>query len=161
MIASAAGDFHKTRSTTKKLIAIYQNVKAFNMIARILFYRLFFLQGGNVLKLLAILFGTAGSLGGLSYCGFLLLKNPYVNGSPSTDVIISFILLFFIPLIMALFASLFFKPILLLISFVWSLPISLYLLGTPGLFNLVIIFPLLILVGGIMMFTVKKALPSS
>nr|WP_106781443.1 hypothetical protein [Lysinibacillus timonensis] len=63
----------------------------------------------------------------------LVFANPYaVLGSGGT--ITTFVMLF-LPACLAIFASIKGKHVLLLLAFIWSLPISLYVYFTPGIFS--------------------------
>ncbi|OOP65980.1 hypothetical protein BWZ43_23345 [Heyndrickxia oleronia] len=61
--------------------------------------------------------------------------NPYTNHSEFGLLIMTFLMLF-LPACLAIFAFLLSKPFLLCISFLWSLPISLYLVLTPSIFEI-------------------------
>ncbi|MFD2639260.1 hypothetical protein [Piscibacillus salipiscarius] len=61
--------------------------------------------------------------------------NPYTNSYGVEPVLSTFFMLL-LPACVAIVASFTSKPSLLLIAFVWSLPFSLYLALTPGIFVL-------------------------
>ncbi|WP_338449910.1 hypothetical protein R4Z09_27810 [Niallia oryzisoli] len=102
------------------------------------------------------LIGTIGSVGSLLYCGYFLFHNPYGHSSPELDVLVSFTMMFFLPMFIAIFASLSFKPITLIICSVWSMPLALYLGATPGVFKWLMIGPVLLLIAGILMHTKSR-----
>lgn len=95
--------------------------------------------------------GTIASAGSLLYCGYFLFNNPYVQSSPDPDVLTSFTILFFLPMIIAIYASLSLKPIWLIVSSIFSMPLALYLTGTPSVFKWLIVGPVLMLAAGIIM----------
>lgn len=80
--------------------------------------------------------GLAASLGNIILVLCLLYFNPYGNGSNQFGTIIIVYAALFAPALFALVCLIIKKPLLLFISFVWSLPISFYLGGTPGIFKL-------------------------
>ncbi|MFC4802885.1 hypothetical protein ACFPA1_26565 [Neobacillus sp. GCM10023253] len=105
---------------------------------------------------IARLLGVLGSLGGLLFCIYFLFNNPYVGGPPPEDVLASFSLSYFLPMIIGLYASRSFKPILLLICAIWSFPLTLYLAATPGVFKWLVISPLFLMAAAIIMFRKRK-----
>lgn len=100
--------------------------------------------------------GVFGSLGGFLYCCYFLFDNPYVGGPPEEDVLISFSLMYFLPMLIAPYAIRSLKPVLLLLCAIWSFPLTLYLAGSPSLFKWLIISPFLLLVSAIIMFRKRK-----
>lgn len=95
--------------------------------------------------------GTIGSVGSLLYSVYFLFHNPYVHSSLELDVLASFTMMFFLPMFIAIFASLSVRPLLLIICSVWSMPLALYLAATPGVFKWLMIGPVLVLIAGILM----------
>jgi len=95
--------------------------------------------------------GIIGSVGSLLYCGYFLFNNPYVHASPELDALASFTMMFFLPMFIAICASLSLKPLLLITCSVWAMPLSLYLTATPGVFKWLIIGPFLVFIAGAMM----------
>lgn len=65
---------------------------------------------------------------------------------------ISFAIMYLVPVMAGLYASISGKPKLLLVCSIWALPLSLYCLATPGVFKLLVIAPILQLIVGIRMF---------
>ncbi|MCH6269662.1 hypothetical protein [Neobacillus citreus] len=105
---------------------------------------------------IARLLGVLGSLGGLLFCIYFLFNNPYVGGPPPEDVLASFSLSYFLPMIIGLYASRSFKPILLLICAIWSFPLTLYLAATPGVLKWLVISPVFLMSAAIIMFRKRK-----
>lgn len=65
----------------------------------------------------------------------LNFANPY-NNSMDLDPMINTFFTLLLPACLAILSSLKSKPIFMLIAFFWSLPISLYMILTPGIFAL-------------------------
>ncbi|MFC6039992.1 hypothetical protein ACFPYN_11225 [Paenisporosarcina macmurdoensis] len=63
----------------------------------------------------------------------LVFYNPY-TGSSSEDVAINTFFTLCLPACLAITSSFMNKKYLMLIAFIWSLPISLYVMLTPGIF---------------------------
>ncbi|MFD1736656.1 hypothetical protein ACFSCX_08760 [Bacillus salitolerans] len=63
----------------------------------------------------------------------LVFYNPY-TASSSEDVAGNTFVMLFLPACLAIISSFMNKKYLMLIAFIWSLPISLYLMFTPGIF---------------------------
>ncbi|WML58515.1 hypothetical protein [Neobacillus sp. PS2-9] len=61
--------------------------------------------------------------------------NPYSNQASNDTTFITLFMLVF-PALVAIFSYYRSKTIFMLIAFIWSLPLSLYLLMTPGIFLL-------------------------
>lgn len=101
------------------------------------------------------LIGVAGAIGGFLFCCFILLFNPYTHSSVGPDVIISFTIMYLLPAMLAIYASISMKPKLLLACSIWAMPLSLYCLATPGVFKFLIIAPILLLIAGIKMYRKK------
>lgn len=85
----------------------------------------------NTSKLLGL------SAGSFSIILWIMLNfyNPYSNPNEVEPMLTTFFMLL-LPACLAIIASITSKPSLLLIAFVWSLPFSLYLVLTPGIFVL-------------------------
>ncbi|WP_129692256.1 hypothetical protein [Gottfriedia acidiceleris] len=81
--------------------------------------------------------------------------NPYSN-STETDVVTRTAIMLFFPAYLALFASLTYRKWILLLAFIWSLPISLYMALTPGIFAVFGITSLCYLISFILMRKVKR-----
>lgn len=65
----------------------------------------------------------------------LIYFNPYSN-QPGFDTLINTFLTLFLPACLAIAASLTKKNVFMLIAFLWSFPISLYMVLTPSIFVL-------------------------
>lgn len=74
---------------------------------------------------------------GLSICLWIIFSffNPYSNGTEMEPMVNTFIMLF-LPACLAIISSLSSKKVFMFISFLWSLPISLYLILTLSIFAL-------------------------
>ncbi|MDQ0899387.1 putative effector of murein hydrolase LrgA (UPF0299 family) [Paenibacillus sp. V4I7] len=91
-----------------------------------------------------------------SVCSMILwfiftFYNPYTHENVDNDVLINTLFTLFFPACVALIASIIKKPSLMLIAFVWSLPISIYTAMTPSIFKLFGITSVLYLISGILM----------
>ncbi|MGJ7910116.1 hypothetical protein [Neobacillus sp. LXY-1] len=64
----------------------------------------------------------------------LVFYNPYTSSSSEDMTGITFVMLF-LPACLAIISSYANKKYLMLIAFIWSLPISLYLMFTNGIFS--------------------------
>lgn len=102
------------------------------------------------------LIGAVGSIGGFLLCLLILLNNPYTHSSVEPKVFTSFTVMYLLPIMLAIYASIFLKPKLLLVCSIWALPLSLYCLATPGVFKFLIIAPILLLIVGILMLRIKE-----
>ncbi|MGM7684140.1 hypothetical protein ACSVDA_18560 [Cytobacillus sp. Hm23] len=81
--------------------------------------------------------------------------NPYSNLKDTEPMVITFIMLF-LPACLAIIASIKFKKHLMVIAFLWSLPISLYTMGTPGTFSLFGVTSITYLISFLFMILAKK-----
>jgi hypothetical protein len=84
----------------------------------------------------------------------LIFFNPYSTPGPNF-ALITFSMLF-LPSCLAIYASFTLRKYLMLIAFLWSLPISLYLIGSPGVFALFGITSLLYIISFFFMLLLKK-----
>ena len=75
---------------------------------------------------------------------------------PKTSTTYIVILLFVIPLLLALFSSVFNKPKFLVITSIWSLPMSFYFLTSELFLKYIVIGPIILLVTGLMLNNNKK-----
>ncbi|MEK5520890.1 hypothetical protein [Bacillus sp. HNG] len=75
--------------------------------------------------------------GAFSICLWVIFSffNPYSNTTDIEPILNTFFMLC-IPACLAIISSLISKKVLLLIAFIWSLPISLYVTMTPSIFAL-------------------------
>lgn len=84
--------------------------------------------------------------------------NPYSNLTETEPMMLTFFLLL-LPACSAIISSITSKNMLMLIAFLWSLPLSLYLIMTPGVFALFGLTSISYLVSFILMnFTKKRIL---
>jgi hypothetical protein len=80
--------------------------------------------------------GVLGSLAGIAVWFIMVYFNPYSNGDNTvSNATVVTVYKVFLPAIAALVSSIFGKPGLMLIVFLWFLPGCLYMAGTPGIFN--------------------------
>ncbi|SEQ36979.1 hypothetical protein SAMN05216232_2194 [Virgibacillus subterraneus] len=88
----------------------------------------------NIRKVSVVLGITAG-ISSIVLWFVLNFYNPYSNPTELAPVVNTFFMLF-LPACLAIVASFMSKQLLLLIAFLWSLPVSLYLVFSPGIFAL-------------------------
>jgi hypothetical protein len=88
-----------------------------------------------MIKKLSLLFGIIGGVSSIILWFLLNFKNPY-SSLVTTDTIGNTFFLLLLPALLALFAAITAKRWLMLLAFIWALPISLYLALTPGIFAL-------------------------
>ena len=84
----------------------------------------------------------------------LVFANPYAP--PGNGTIITTFVMLFLPACLATYSSLKSKQALLLIAFIWSFPISLYVYFTPGIFFFFGITSLLYLFSYVIIFVSQK-----
>jgi hypothetical protein len=102
---------------------------------------------GAILGLIALILGV-------SLWIVLIFFNPYANSTNS--LIITSISTMLLPALIALFAVIKCNHILMLGSFLLSLPINLYLMGTPGIFKFIIVCSFFYLLSGVILFSNKS-----
>lgn len=93
------------------------------------------------------LIGIAASFGTIVLCLILCFFNPYAQTGEPLLMASAFLL---VPACLELIAVLVKKPGLMFIAFFWSLPLSLYMAMTPGIFAMFGVTSLMYLVTGIM-----------
>jgi hypothetical protein len=102
---------------------------------------------------------VVGMLAGISsiFLWFVLIfYNPYSKGTAELEfTTITFLLLLF-PAGLAIISTLTLKTYLMLIAFLMSLPISAYLIGTPGIFVLFGVTSISYLISFLFLFFAKK-----
>lgn len=91
------------------------------------------LEGKLALRIAGIIIGAIAGLFSIGLWVVLVFYHPYTAASPDEAAANTFITLV-LPACLAIVASIMKKKYFMLISFVWSLPISLYLALTPGIF---------------------------
>jgi uncharacterized protein YqhQ len=83
----------------------------------------------------ALLGFIAGALS--IYLWFLLnFANPYTNQAAIDGTMIVTLAMLVLPACLGIISFIFSKKVFMLIAFIWSFPLSLYLLATPGIFLL-------------------------
>ena len=85
----------------------------------------------------------------------VLCLNSLLN-FPTTSTTYIVILLFVIPLLLALFSNFINKPKLLVFTSIWSLPVSLYFLTSEFFLKYIVIGPIILLVTGLILNNNKK-----
>ncbi|WP_404451781.1 hypothetical protein LG329_15780 [Virgibacillus necropolis] len=101
-----------------------------------------------------IFFGVIAGFSSIFLWIVFIFYNPYSN--PTTEPTVNTFITLFLPACLAIIASLSSKKILMLIAFLWSLPISLYLIGTPGVFALFGVTSISYLISFLFMLFAKK-----
>ncbi len=81
--------------------------------------------------------------------------NPY--SSPAADSLVNTFVTLFLPACLAIFASITSKKFLMLVAFLWSIPISYYVSLTPGIFALFGVTCLLYLMCFLLMIFTEKS----
>ncbi|THF79548.1 hypothetical protein [Cohnella fermenti] len=101
----------------------------------------------------AVAAGGLASLGCLLLCGLLLLWNPYSDASPGSGTIAVVTFMLILPACLGLIGAILQSPVLLVVVFVWSLPVGGYLAiaAIPGLFNLFAAVLLLYLLSAVLL----------
>jgi hypothetical protein len=88
------------------------------------------------LNMIANIVGLLASFVGMVLTIILLYFNPYSNESNNIGTVEVAYATLFAPALFALISLSFKKRRLMFISFIWSLPMSLYLTGTPSIFRI-------------------------
>lgn len=81
--------------------------------------------------------------------------NPY-SSNPHIESTVNTFITLFLPACLAIYASLSSKKFLILLAFLWSLPISYYVLHTPGIFALFGVTCILYFISFLFMFFSKN-----
>lgn len=89
------------------------------------------------MKFIRLFLGIAAGLFCMALWNVFIFYNPYAS-SVEFDVILNLFVMLFLPACLAIYATMMNKKILMLIAFIWSLPISFYAMLTPGIFSLFI-----------------------
>ncbi len=85
------------------------------------------------MKITGLILGVIAGLCSIFLWIVLVFYNPYTTTTSEAMAANTFVMLC-LPACLAIISSLMYKKYLLLIAFIWSLPISLYLMFTPGSF---------------------------
>ncbi|SHG60127.1 hypothetical protein SAMN05216225_104415 [Ornithinibacillus halophilus] len=88
---------------------------------------------GMEIKRFSIILGVFAGTSSIILFFFLHFMNPY-NNAFQTGAFVNTLLTLFLPACLALLAVIKTRHIFMLIAFIWSLPISLYISLTPGVF---------------------------
>ncbi|HWL25117.1 MAG TPA: hypothetical protein VNR38_15475 [Ureibacillus sp.] len=86
-----------------------------------------------MIKKLGTILGIVSGLTSIILWVIFVFSNPYAAPSNGPMMVTFFML--FLPACLVLYASLKSKLVLLLIACIWSLPVSLYVYFTPGIFS--------------------------
>ena len=97
------------------------------------------------------LIGFFSSVGSMVLWVIFNFLNPSNHESVEIDVLLNTFLTLFVPAYIALTSSLKQESYLMYIAFVWSLPISFYMILTPSIFKMFGLTSLLYLVSAILM----------
>lgn len=84
------------------------------------------------MKIAALVLGVTASVFSILLWIVLVFYNPYA--SSTADVAGNTFVMLCLPACLAFISSVMYKQYFMLIAFIWSLPISLYLSFTPGIF---------------------------
>jgi hypothetical protein len=106
------------------------------------------------LRLAGIMSGMISSIFSIVLWVIFIFYNPYASASSDTAFITFFTL--FLPACVALFASLTSKKYFMLVSFLWSAPISSYMFLSPGIFKVFGVTCLLYFIQFLMLFFYKN-----
>lgn len=82
----------------------------------------------------ALILGVIAGLFSIALWFVLVFYNPYTTSTFDSVAVSTFFMLL-LPACLAIISSLMNKKHLMLIAFIWSLPFSLYLALTPGIFS--------------------------
>ena len=100
--------------------------------------------------------GLFASIGGITLWIILIYFNPYSSGGIAEDVMIRTFFGLLLPSIIGTIGSAFRIRWLMYVVFIVSLPLNLYLAGTPGIFKLFLIVSLGYLLSAILISIEKK-----
>jgi hypothetical protein len=98
--------------------------------------------------------GVMAGISSISLWFVLIFNNPY--STPTHEPAVITFLMLVLPSCLAIVASFTSRKFLMLIAFLWSFPISLYLIGTPGIFALFGVTSLFYLISFLFMLTPRK-----
>nr|WP_263323291.1 hypothetical protein [Neobacillus sp. Marseille-Q6967] len=100
--------------------------------------------------------GSTGATISLLFCGYFIFFNPYVPSGPDPDTLLYFSFMMILPALLGLYSTIRANPSLLMAASIWSMPLGLYLIATPGVFKWMFIGPLMLLIASILMFKNRK-----
>ena len=92
----------------------------------------------NIIGRIGVFVGLVAAVSGLILSVILGLFNPYVGGIAKEVIPVAFIGLG-LPAVLGFIASLYGTTWLMYVVFIYTLPVSLYLAGTPGIFRFFIL----------------------
>ena len=107
------------------------------------------------IRITSLLLGGIGGFASIVLWIIFTFLNPYSNGTEMGPIVIIFLMLF-LPACLALVATISSRRLLMLLSFIWSLPFSLYVVLTPGIFALFGATCMLYLISFLFMKSVKS-----
>ncbi|MFE5321428.1 hypothetical protein ACFQ88_22215 [Paenibacillus sp. NPDC056579] len=98
--------------------------------------------------------GLVSGIGSIVLWLIMIFFNPYSSPVHIDTKVLTFVMIG-LPACLAILASLLARAALMLAAFIWSLPVSLYLLMTPGIFSLFGVTCALYLISFIVMVSVR------
>ncbi|TLS50061.1 hypothetical protein FE782_22255 [Paenibacillus antri] len=97
------------------------------------------------------LVGVLASGGSILLWVLFAFYNPYTHATVGNEPLVTTFFTLLLPALVALIASLIKKPSYMFVSFVWSLPISMYAAMTPSIFKLFGAISVMYLLSGMLM----------
>ncbi|WP_419962477.1 hypothetical protein [Psychrobacillus sp. BM2] len=85
------------------------------------------------MRTIGLILGVKAGVYSIVLWVLLVFYNPYTGSSPENVAVNTFVMLC-LPACLAIIAAFMEKKYLMLIAFIWSLPISLYVMLTPSIF---------------------------
>lgn len=85
------------------------------------------------MRTIGLILGVKAGVYSIVLWVLLVFYNPYTGSSPENVAVNTFVMLC-LPACLAIIAAFMDKKYLMLIAFIWSLPISLYVMLTPSIF---------------------------
>ena len=109
------------------------------------------------MKRLSVILGVSAAVFSMVLWVVLVAFNPYADTGEGETVVNTFLMLV-LPAVIAAVSSVMRKKLWLFAAFLWSLPLSLYLTGTPGIFAFFGLTSLCYFVSFLLMFSSDKKL---
>lgn len=86
------------------------------------------------MKFLSKVIGLSASVASIILWIIFIFFNPYDTGNITSDLFFRTFMMLLLPAFLSLGATFTFRKVFLFIAFLWSLPMSIYLALTPGIF---------------------------
>src|SRR5699024_961568 len=86
------------------------------------------------MKIFAKVLGAGAGVASIILWVIFIFFNPYDNGNITSELFTRTFMMLLLPALLALGATFTFRKVFLFIAFLWSLPMSIYLAVTPGIF---------------------------